>query len=114
MKKSVSAAAFCVAAVFVLAAAATTIICSKSPKAALSVQDGSEYTTIRESDDCLININTADAELLCALPGIGEKTAQAIIFYREENGPFSDISDIIDVKGIGLSTYEKICKKITT
>lgn len=114
MKISISAASFCVAAVFVLAAVAATIVCSKSPRAALCVQSGSEYTTIRESDGCLININTADADLLCTLPGIGEKTAQAIIAYREENGPFSDISDIIDVKGIGLATYEELCEKITT
>lgn len=114
MKISVSAAACCVAAVFVLAAVTTTLVCSKSPKASLSVQAGSEYTKVRETDDRLININTADTELLCALPGIGEKTALAIITYREEKGPFSDISDIIDVKGIGLATYEEICTMITT
>lgn len=113
MKISVSAVA-CIAALFVLAAVTTTIVCSRTTKEDFSVQAGSKYTQIHETDVTLININTAGAELLRTLPGIGEKTAQAIITYREQYGPFSDISGIIDVKGIGIATYEEICDKITT
>ena len=107
-------AAACIAAVFILVAVTTTIVCSNNTKENFSVQAGSKYTLSRETDESLININTASAELLCTLPNIGEKTAQAIITYREENGSFSDISGIIDVKGIGFATYEEICAKITT
>ena len=60
-----------------------------------------------------INLNRAEAWLLEALPGIGETIAQAIIDYRQQNGPFRNISEIIKVKGIGTATYEKIKHLIT-
>lgn len=48
-----------------------------------------------------ININTASAKTLTLLNGIGEVLAQRIIDYREEHGPYSKISDLLNVKGIG-------------
>ena len=56
----------------------------------------------------LININTASEDLLCELHGIGEVIAQRIIEYRETNGPFSSIEDLMNVKGIGEATFEKM------
>ena len=53
-----------------------------------------------------VNINTADAELLETLPGIGETRAEAVIRYREEHGPFKKVDDIIAVPGIGAATLE--------
>ncbi len=55
-----------------------------------------------------INLNRAEAWLLEALPGIGETRAQAIIDYRQQNGPFSNIKELTKVEGIGTATYEKI------
>lgn len=55
-----------------------------------------------------ININTADKATLCLLNDIGEKTAEAIIAYRNANGDFESTEDIINVKGIGEKTFEKI------
>ncbi|HEY8364225.1 MAG TPA: ComEA family DNA-binding protein [Haloplasmataceae bacterium] len=55
-----------------------------------------------------ININTADLTLLMSLNGIGEVKAKAIIEYREKNGPFKTIEQIMRVTGIGQKTYEKI------
>lgn len=55
-----------------------------------------------------VNINTANAETLCTLPGIGEAKALAIIRYREEHGSFSDISQIRNVPGIGENLYSNI------
>ncbi len=60
----------------------------------------------------LININTADAAKLCELPGIGEKTAAAIIEYRSI-APFQSIDEIMEVKGIGEKKFEKIKDLIT-
>ncbi len=60
----------------------------------------------------LVNINTATAEELKTLPGIGEQTARDIIEYREKNGPFSEISDIMKVPGIKESRFSKIKDKI--
>ena len=53
-----------------------------------------------------VDINTADAELLETLPGIGETRAQAIIQHREEHGPFKRVDDIVAVPGIGSATLE--------
>ncbi len=54
-----------------------------------------------------VNINTADKETLVTMvKGIGEKKAEAIIAYRQENGPFESIDDLANVKGIGESTIE--------
>jgi len=54
-----------------------------------------------------VNINTANAEELQSLNGIGEKTAQRIIKYRTEH-PFKSTGEITNVKGIGEKTFEKI------
>ena len=55
-----------------------------------------------------ININTADISKLICLDEIGEITAQRIIDYRENNGSFETIEDILKVPGIGEKTFEKI------
>ncbi|RLA94334.1 MAG: hypothetical protein DRG25_02750 [Deltaproteobacteria bacterium] len=60
-----------------------------------------------------VNINTASAEELATLKGVGEKIAQAIIEYREANGPFKSIEDIKNVKGIGEKKFEEIKDSIT-
>lgn len=61
----------------------------------------------------LVNINTADAEALTALPGIGEAKAKAIVSYREDVGVFSKPEDIMNVSGIGEALYDRIRKLIT-
>ena len=53
-----------------------------------------------------IDVNTADAELLQELPGIGETRAQAIIEEREANGPFESADDMTRVNGIGAATVD--------
>ncbi len=59
-----------------------------------------------------ININTASLAALQTLAGIGPIKAQAIIDYRESNGPFQRIEDILKVKGIGEKTFEAIRDQI--
>lgn len=55
-----------------------------------------------------VNINSADLQLLMSLPGIGEKKADDIISYRENNGFFTKIEDILNVPGIGTSIFAQI------
>ena len=55
-----------------------------------------------------ININTADAAEMTKFPGIGDVKAKAIVDYRTEKGPFKSCDDLINVKGIGPKTLEKI------
>ncbi len=55
-----------------------------------------------------IDINRAEAWLLEALPGVGAATAQAIIAYREANGAFRNLEDLLKIPGIGPATLSKI------
>ncbi|QEY15068.1 helix-hairpin-helix domain-containing protein [Cellvibrio sp. KY-GH-1] len=54
----------------------------------------------------VVNINTADAQELTKLKGVGEKKAEAIIAWRTENGGFKTVDDLLEVKGIGEATLE--------
>lgn len=64
------------------------------------------------SDDGLISLNEADEAKLATLPGIGPSMAQRIIEHRQENGPFTDISDLQKVKGIGPAKYKQLQDKV--
>lgn len=61
----------------------------------------------------IVNLNTADEAKLCTLPGVGASRAGDIIAYRERNGVFSKIEDIMKVPGIKESLFQKIQDKIT-
>lgn len=60
-----------------------------------------------------VNINTATSEELQTLPGIGPSRAETIIAYREENGGFKTIEDMMNVSGIGEKSFEKLKPSIT-
>jgi len=62
-----------------------------------------------------ININTADKEALMeVIKGVGEKRAEAIITYREKNGPFKSIDELVEITGIGQSIVDKNRDNLTT
>ena len=60
-----------------------------------------------------VNINKADAEQLQALPGIGPGTAERIIRYREQHGPFQRIEELMNVRGIGPRRFARLKDRIT-
>jgi competence protein ComEA len=62
----------------------------------------------------LINLNTASAEELETLPGVGEVTASRIIAYREANGPYRSIDDLVHVQGISTRTINGLRDLVTT
>lgn len=74
-----------------------------------AVNEESNYDVIPR-----ININTADADSLMLIPGIGEKLADRIIDYRRENGKFAAAEDLMKVDGIGETSFQKIKEYIIT
>ena len=75
--------------------------------------NATDPTAAPPSEPLMININTATAEELDLLPGIGPTLAQRIVDYRTSHGPFSTVSELTLVEGIGISTLEVILDYIT-
>ena len=69
--------------------------------------------TGQENRPGLVNINTADAAQLCTLAGIGSSKAKSIIAYREANGRYEKIEDVMKVEGIKQGLFAKIRDSIT-
>ena len=84
------------------------LITSPPKNTATATENSSE-----ENPASKININTADIKMLCNLPGIGESTAQKIIDFRKQNGPFEYIEDIMKIPGIKQSRFDTIKDMIT-
>lgn len=60
-----------------------------------------------------VNINTAPAEELQELPGIGPVLAQRVVEYRQAHGPFTSVDQIKEVKGVGETLFEKVKDRLT-
>jgi competence protein ComEA len=83
------------------------------PSSESAVPTAETATSSNSSNADLVNINTASLDELIALPSIGPTIAQKIIDYRNENGAFSTIEDIMNVSGVGPSIFEDIKDLIT-
>jgi competence protein ComEA len=59
-----------------------------------------------------VSINAGSSVELQTLPGIGEVTAERIVVYRQQNGPFASIDALTNVKGVGVKTLAKIRSKV--
>ena len=73
-----------------------------------------EETCAAPTQPGIININTATAQLLESLPGIGQVIAQRIVDYREQHGPFDSVGELGNVSGIGEKRLEDIWDLVTT
>jgi competence protein ComEA len=67
----------------------------------------------KAASTAVVNINTASAAELDALPGIGAKTAARIVEYRQKNGPFKKIEELMNVRGVGEKNFLKLKAQIT-
>lgn len=79
---------------------------------------GEEISTVTESgvgqaDDGKVNLNKASQEDLLTLTGIGPSKAEAIIEYRDQNGPFKEVEELMEISGIGEKTFEKLKGEVT-
>ena len=91
----------------------TNTIYVETPCICEEVKNDSCYNEITNNENSKININTASLDQLMSLNGIGESKANAIIEYRQINGYFSKVEDIINVNGISETIYDKIKNDIT-
>jgi competence protein ComEA len=85
----------------------------KAKTAADESSSGDSANGVSASSAQKININTASKEQLTTLSGIGESRAKQIVAYREENGNFGKIEDIMNVSGIKEGIFNKIKDDIT-
>jgi len=65
------------------------------------------------SDPVRINLNQASVDELVSLPGIGPSYAKRIVEYREKHGPFQRVEDLLNVRGIGDRTLDKLRDQVT-
>ncbi len=79
----------------------------------LAAQKAQPAKTDASGTPVVVNINTATVEQLDALPGVGAKMAARIIEYRQKNGPFKKIEDLMNVKGIGEKAFLKMKNQLT-
>lgn len=92
---------------------AQIVIESKKDKKKEAATEGDRDSAGGQQDNAgLLNINTATKEELMTLTGIGESKAMAIISYREENGDFGKIEDIMNITGIKTGVFDKIKDQI--
>jgi competence ComEA-like helix-hairpin-helix protein len=90
--------------VALLAVGATRLFGVIWPRGEITVSEGLEVVPL----PARLNVNTAQDYELAMLPGIGPKTAKAIVDYRSANGPFASLDDLTKVSGIGPKTVEAI------
>jgi competence protein ComEA len=99
-------ALFVIVAVLAMAALPAAAAQQKSPAAKSAARTSAAPTTP-------VNINTATQEQLESLPGLGAKVAQRIIEYRQKNGNFKKVEDLMNVKGVGEKSFLKLKPMLT-
>jgi len=75
---------------------------------AVALSVGSAFAAAKPAPAGKINLNTATADQLTAVPGIGEKLAARIVEHRQKNGAFKSVQELMNVKGVGEKSLGKL------
>ena len=98
----------------VLSFVAAALLIVALPSHALAGQSKtSARSAAKPASTAVVNLNTASAIDLEALPGIGAKTAARIVEYRQKNGPFKKVEELMNVRGVGEKSFLKLKPQIT-
>lgn len=89
------------------------IFIGRSTTGNLTLSAGDRTPTAASQTVGKLDLNTATANQLQMLPGIGESLAQRIITYRQQNGPFTSTDELTNVEGIGTKRLEEMLEYIT-
>lgn len=81
---------------------------------AFTLSSGLALAAAKPAPTGKVNINTASAQQLTALPGVGEKMAARIVEYRQKQGGFKSVQELMNVKGLGEKNLAKLQPYLTT
>ena len=85
---------------------------TRETRAHHSIGTTGSVAAVEQDGRALIDINRADADTLSLLDGLGETLSQRIVAYREENGRFSSVEELTNVKGVGKATLDRLRSRI--
>ena len=84
------------------------------PSTTLAAQSKSaSRSAAKPASTAIVNLNTGSASDFEELPGIGAKTAALIVEYRQKNGPFKKIEELMNVRGVGEKMFLKLKPQLT-
>ena len=103
---------FAIVIVFAAFVVGVPVTSAQAPKGGTATKSGTAVKA-RATAASPVNLNSASAAQLQTLPGIGASTAQRIVDYRQKNGTFKKIEELMNVKGIGEKSFLKLKPLIT-